>query len=367
MAKWNFINRVIFINPILSIKNVVNRGNGNFDSNANNYHRLFPSYITPKLLVYTPINVLPNREFLKPFKKLGIRIILGIIRQLNSDKPYILFMNCPNIYSHYVLDELLKNAKMSIFDFSDDFAELGYNKETIEFFRCNIARYAKAADIVLTVNDHIRDKYSYLNSNIYVLRNATNYDNFDRKDYKRIDVLEKIKDKKKPIIGYSGLANMSRIDADLLDYLFEKRKEWQFVFVGPAKSNFVERYSLKNNFHSIPAVDYQILPDYLRYFDVAIVPFKKNDHTLGNDLLKFHDYLAMGKPVVSTDIGGANDLKDVIRISFTKVDFLQQIEDALVNENSENILKRKNRAFKNSWHNRIKELEDLIKGHLKYN
>ena len=37
-------------------------------------------------------------------------------------------MNCPNIPSHYILDELLKNAELSLFDFSDDFVELGYGK-----------------------------------------------------------------------------------------------------------------------------------------------------------------------------------------------------------------------------------------------
>ena len=77
-------------------------------------------------------------------------------------------------------------------------------------------------------------------------------------------------------------------------------------------------------------VDYISLPNYLQYFDVAIVPFKINAHTKGNDLLKLHDFLAMGKPVVSTEIGGAKDLKDVIRIANSPSNFLEEIEKALV-------------------------------------
>ena len=93
---------------------------------------------------------------------------------------------------------------------------------------------------------------------------------------------------------------------------------------------------------------------------MAIVPFKINDHTKGNDLLKLHDYLAMGKPVVSTDIGGADDLRDVIRIAEGPSDFRDAIEESLHNDTQQDVSKRKNVALRNSWHLRIRELEELI-------
>ena len=364
ISKCDFIHKVIFVNPLTSIKSLL-RKNGNPDLASNITTKVFPLRVTSKISVYTPVNILPYRKYLMPLKKIETKIMLKIIRQMDSDMPYILFMNCPNIFSHYLLDELLKNAKLSFFDFSDDFVELGYRKETLEDFRNNITKYAQAADIVITVNDHIREKYESINSNIHVIRNATNYDNFDRHEYKSIDVLERVKDSKKPVIGYSGLANMSRINSDLLDFLLEQRPDWQFVFVGPAKSDFIERYSHYRNVHFFPPVNYQELPDYLRYFDVAIVPFKINDHTKGNDLLKLHDYLAMGKPVVSTDIGGADDLRDVIRIAEGPSDFRDAIEESLHNDTQQDVSKRKNVALRNSWHMRIRELKELIGASLK--
>ena len=269
-------------------------------------------------------------------------------------------MNCPNTSLHDLLAELLKTAELSIFDFSDDFVELVYDKETLELYKDNVTKYAKEANIVITVNEHIKSKYSYLNSNIHVIRNATNYFNFDRKNYNRVDRLEKIKDINQPIIGYSGIANLSRIDSELLDFIICKKPDWQFVFVGHAKPNFLKKYSDYNNVHHLLPVDYQILPDYLRYFDVAIVPFAINKNTMGNDLLKFHDYLAMGKPIVSTEIGGAEDFKDVIRIARNSSDFLEAIEKALDSDTPQDISKRKNVALANSWHNRVKELESLL-------
>ena len=69
----------------------------------------------------------------------------------------------------------------------------------------------------------------------------------------------------------------------------------------------------------------------------------------------------MGKPVVSTAIGGANDLRDVIRVVQRPSDFMEEIDKALLDDNYDDVLKRKSVALKNSWHNRVKELEGLIK------
>ncbi len=365
MSECDFINRLIFVNPGTSIRGLFKRRNGNCNADSSLLSKLIPLIVTKKIFVYTPLNILPNRKYLAVLKRIEVKIILKIIRQLNKDKPYVLFMNCPNIFSHYVLDELLKNAELSLFDFSDDFVELNYGEKNKELFSRNIAKYAKVANIVLAVNDHIKSKYTSLYSDIHVIRNATNYYNFDRKSYKSIDFLERMKQNKKSIIGYSGIANLSRIDVYLLDFLLEKKPDWQFVFIGPMDSNLTVRYLKRKNFHHISTVDYQRLPDYTRYFDVAVVPFKVNDHTKGNDLLKLHDFLAMGTPIVSTRIGGADDLKNVIRVAQRPSDFMEEIEKALLDDNYDDILKRKNVAMKNSWPNRIKDLEHLIKSYLK--
>ena len=364
ISKCDFVNRLIFVNPGTSVRNIFKIRKSNLNADSNITTKLFPSRIAPKIFVHTPINILPYIKFLSVLKKIEILIMLKIVRRSIKYKPYILFMNCPNIFSNYFLDELLKKAVLSIFDFSDDFAELGYGEKNKEFFMRNITKYAKKADIVLTVNDHIKSKYTFLNSNIHVIRNATNYFNFERKNYKSIDILERMKSNKNPIIGYSGIANMGRIDSDLLDFLLDKRPDWQFVFVGPAHAKFAEKYLHYKNVQHIPPVNYQDLPNYIHYFDVAFVPFKVNENTMGNDLLKLHDYLAMGKPVVSTAIGGADDLRGVIRIAQRPSDFLEEMEKALHCSDDDEVLRRKNVALENSWHNRIKELEHLMKNSL---
>ena len=226
LAKRDFINKVIFVNPILSVLGDLRIKHNKLNSISRIKSKLFAMKLSPKISIFTPKSIIPYRKYLAKLKNIETRIIakicFKIIKRLNSDNPYILFMNCPNVFSDDLIDPLLKGASLSIFDFSDDFLELGYIRETIEIFRRNTEKYARAADIVITVNEHLRLKYRILNPNIYVIRNATNYSNFDRREYIKIDYFEKLKEDKSPIIGYSGIANMSRIDADILDFLIKQ-------------------------------------------------------------------------------------------------------------------------------------------------
>lgn len=368
LAKLEFINRVTYVNPICSVLSLLRIKNSISKNNTSIKNLFITPKISSNIFIYTPKNIIPHRRYLTSLKAIETKFITGIglkiIKRLNSDKPYILFLNCPNLFLHDLVDFLLKSASLSIFDFSDDFLELGYNKKTLENFKHNIELYTPAVDIVLTANKHISLKYKNLNPNIHVIRNATNYDNFDRRNYSPVDYLEKLRNTKRPIIGYSGTANMSRIDADILDFAIKQRPNWNFVFIGYAKKEFSYKYLHHKNIHHIQPVDYTSLPNYLQYFDVAIVPFQINPHTQGNDLLKFHDYLSMGKPVVSTETAGAKDLKGVIQIANSPSAFLERIEKALCTESQDVFLERKQIAKKNSWDHRIKEFEKLLKNYL---
>ena len=81
----------------------------------------------------------------------------------------------------------------------------------------------QAADVVLTVNDYLKNKYAYLNPNIHVVKNATNYANFERENYTAVPFLEKLKAQNRPIIGYSGISNITRIDVEILELSFQQQ------------------------------------------------------------------------------------------------------------------------------------------------
>ncbi|MEO8377873.1 MAG: glycosyltransferase, partial [Candidatus Sumerlaeota bacterium] len=104
----------------------------------------------------------------------------------------------------------------------------------------------------------------------------------------------------KPILGYFGAVD-ERIDWKLIETLCRERRHWSIVFLGPLV--LIPEVPIKEpNFHWLGAKSYDALPEYLRAFDVCLIPWLVNDLTRFMSPTKTPEYLAAGKPVVSTPI-----------------------------------------------------------------
>ena len=109
-----------------------------------------------------------------------------------------------------------------------------------------------------------------------------------------------------PRMGYCGVLD-ERLDFDLLAQMAAARPDWQFVFIGPVVKIDPASLPRPANIHYLGQKDYKELPQYLAGWDVAMMPFAKNDSTKFISPTKTPEYLAAGKPVVSTSI------RDVVR------------------------------------------------------
>jgi UDP-galactopyranose mutase len=97
------------------------------------------------------------------------------------------------------------------------------------------------------------------------------------------------------------------MDFRLLVGLAEARPNWHMVMVGPVTKIEEEKLPRLANIHYLGQKDYDDLPTYLSGWDVAILPFAMNEHTLKTSPTKIPEYLAGGKPVISTPV------RDVVR------------------------------------------------------
>jgi glycosyltransferase involved in cell wall biosynthesis len=132
-----------------------------------------------------------------------------------------------------------------------------------------------------------------------------------------------------PVIGYVG--NLSdRIDIELLDDLARARPKWQFVFVGSAHlDQTILRLDRHANVHFVGVKPYAEAKQFIRHFDVALIPHLDNDMTRSMNPLKAFVYCAEGVPVVSTPIANMYELGDLITVAKGVDGFLDAIEDAL--------------------------------------
>jgi UDP-galactopyranose mutase len=93
-----------------------------------------------------------------------------------------------------------------------------------------------------------------------------------------------------------------RLDCELLQHIAAKHREWHFVLVGPVVKIRQEDLPVAQNLHYLGQKEYDELPAYVGNWDVTMLPFARNASTRFISPTKTPEYLAAGKPVVSTPI-----------------------------------------------------------------
>src|SRR5581483_6391073 len=172
-------------------------------------------------------------------------------------------------------------------------------------------------------------------ANAHVIRNATNYFTFSgRSGAEILGPLQTVLRLKRPVIGYVGWLNSLRLDEDLIHFVATARPDWQFVFMGPKADPLPlgAKIPQLKNVHFLKSVPYERLPAFLTALDACILPNRINSHTEGNDPIKIYDYLASGKPVVSTATNGTKEFQNELVIAHGHQEFLQGLESVLSND-----------------------------------
>ncbi|MDX2230918.1 MAG: glycosyltransferase family 1 protein [Leptolyngbyaceae cyanobacterium bins.349] len=109
-----------------------------------------------------------------------------------------------------------------------------------------------------------------------------------------------------PRLGFYGVVD-ERMDLELLDGIAQAQPDWHLVVIGPVVKIDPATLPHRPNIHYLGGKSYQDLPQYLAGWDVALLPFARNESTRFISPTKTPEYLAASKPVVSTSI------RDVVR------------------------------------------------------
>ena len=174
--------------------------------------------------------------------------------------------------------------------------------------------------------------------------------------------MEGVVSKNKPIIGYYG-ALASWFDYELLKGVAREREDWNFVLIGWDYDGSFKGSGLEglSNVFVVPPVDYHRLPLYAQWFDVCMIPFQINDVTKSTSPVKLFEYMALGKPIVTTPMPECKKYKSVIIAENNAKDFIKKIEEGLkLRDNSkyEELLKKE--ALENTWEKKAGDIGKMI-------
>ncbi|TDE10228.1 glycosyltransferase [Dyadobacter psychrotolerans] len=224
----------------------------------------------------------------------------------------------------------------------------------------------KRSDIVLCSSKALYEEKIKINPNTFFVPNAADLTH----SMKVLDPqtqVSKLLDVPKPAIGYFG-AIERRIDYAMLAKVAKLNTDKTFVFVGPVSEEFVPEdfKSLKNVKFTGP-VPYSEMPSVVKGFDVALIPFKKDDVSRTIFPLKLFEYLGAGKPVVCTDFNPdlAEFTGDTVRFSSDADGFSKAINEALLDNSPSEVEKRLAVASANTWGRRIDEIAEILFNALK--
>ena len=142
-----------------------------------------------------------------------------------------------------------------------------------------------------------------------------------------------------PRIGFFGVID-ERLDVDLIATLAAQRPDWHVVMIGPVTKIDPAALPKAPNIHYLGPKRYSELPDYLAGWDVATLPFARNEATRFISPTKTPEYLAAGKPVVSTsiqDVVRTYGAKGLARIADTPAAFVAAVDAALREDAAERL------------------------------
>jgi glycosyltransferase involved in cell wall biosynthesis len=140
-----------------------------------------------------------------------------------------------------------------------------------------------------------------------------------------------------PRIGFFGVID-ERMDYELLRSVAAARPDWHLVLIGPTAKIDPAALPTAANIHYLGARGYAALPDYIAGWDVAMLPFARNDATRFISPTKTPEYLAAGRPVVSTsirDVVRPYGVRGLARIADTPETFVAAVAAALAENPAE--------------------------------
>lgn len=254
----------------------------------------------------------------------------------------------PRTYAYLTIDDISQSAHV--------------NKHGVKLEEEMVAN----ADVTFTTSRELRRLKLPFSKEVYVVPNAADVTLFKTALAENLPTPKEIENVKTPIVIYTGHLE-HRTNFDLLKYVIKDHSDKTFLMVGPVtleKELLAELQSFPNIIFA-GSKNIKELPAYLQHSHCAIIPYKHNTLTRSIYPLKVNEYLAAGKPVVSTTFSDdIMDFQEVITAVPDAPSFSKAITDAILDDSKEKVDQRVRFVENNTWETRTNEILRIV-GQLK--
>ncbi len=294
---------------------------------------------------------------LKINKTLFLPRLKRTIKRWNVHDPIVWVFNP---YAVHFIDSLPKG--LLIYHCVDDLGSVpGVDRHALHEAEKALLR---KADLVFATTDSLLRKCRQYNEKCYLQTNVGDFAHFNRADKGDTPVAEAVAKLKHPVVMFAGNLAASKVDFDLVQQYATKRIDTSVVLIGPVWKDVsplrLENLQKLSNLYMLPHVPYTRLPSYLKAADVLIIPYHINEYTRGVFPLKFFEFLATGKPVVSIGLPALERYSDIVPVPKTQQGFMREVDMAVKEEDTRK-QQRLELARRNTWETRLEEISSLIR------
>jgi glycosyltransferase involved in cell wall biosynthesis len=216
------------------------------------------------------------------------------------------------------------------------------------------------ANVVFGGGPKIARAKRHYNSNTYSYGCGVDVKHFGKARHARTKVPADVAALSGPVLGYIGVVD-ERVDYDLLAQLADHNSGWNIVIVGPHTKVDPATFPQRKNLHWLGGRDYAQLPAYAKRFDVCMMPFALNEATEYINPTKALEYMATGRPIVSTAVEDVVlQFADVVSIASSREDFIRRCQRAISGADQARIQRGLKMAKNNTWESIVAKLEGHV-------
>jgi len=348
MRRFARLGTTLYINSIVMQKPNLKKATGGGKSFSRKLLRKTKSFLmglkqaSPNFWVYSPFSLpVHHINCLKGVNETLLRSQLSaIMRKLKLYNPLV-WVACPAACGVAIK---MKKSKL-VYQRTDRFEE--YPNVDSETIRQYDRKLKASADLTIFVNNKLyAEEVNQCRKALY-LDHGVDYELFataEQSPYRPKDMAGV----PKPIVGFFGAIDDHTSDIELLKKIIDLLPDMSFVFIGEASVDCNGLLS-KKNVWMLGKKPYEQIPDYGKCFDVAIMPWRQNRWIEVCNPIKFKEYLALGKPVVSTPYLELEKYLDAVYVARTPEEFATCIKQALEEDEPERIAARREKVKTNTW------------------
>ena len=216
------------------------------------------------------------------------------------------------------------------------------------------------ADVVFTGGHKLYESKKRYHDNVHFFGCGVDVRHFGKARLADTPIPADIAGLPQPVFGYFGVID-ERLDYRLIDALAAANPHASVVMVGPVVKVDPDSLPRRDNIHWLGQREYSALPEYVKGFTVCLMPFALNEATEYINPTKTLEYMAAGKPIVSTAVPDVvRNFTPVVKTARRPADFVTLVGEAASSPDQSMIAQGLQRAADASWENIVSQMRGLI-------